>query len=159
MLQNPYLVAKIGADTAKNERTFAKKNGNYPTPRLDLPYPSRCTGRVAEVNVSVHPAKDEPSEIWPACQSLNAPSPGSKGAEPWARLPNRRQHSLCDRNASQWRRSPSPSHSLPFRSRPLHNHLSMFGPTQSNCLTTFWQTVRDSLSRPTFATKDLLELG
>ena len=35
MLQNKYLVAKIGADTAENERNFAEilpKIGNYPTP-------------------------------------------------------------------------------------------------------------------------------
>ena len=34
MLQNAYLVAKIGADTAANERNFAEilpKTGNYPT--------------------------------------------------------------------------------------------------------------------------------
>ena len=34
MLQNAYLLAKIGADTAENERNFAEilpKNGNYPT--------------------------------------------------------------------------------------------------------------------------------
>ena len=34
MLQNAYFVAKIGADTAENERNFAKilpKIGNYPT--------------------------------------------------------------------------------------------------------------------------------
>ena len=34
MLQNAYFLAKIGADTAENERHFAKilpKTGNYPT--------------------------------------------------------------------------------------------------------------------------------
>ena len=34
MLQNAYLLAKIGADTAENEQHFAKilpKTGNYPT--------------------------------------------------------------------------------------------------------------------------------
>ena len=34
MLQNAYLLAKIGADTAENERIFAEKLpkiGNYPT--------------------------------------------------------------------------------------------------------------------------------
>ena len=34
MLQNAYLLAKIGADTAENERHFAEKLpkiGNYPT--------------------------------------------------------------------------------------------------------------------------------
>ena len=34
MLQNAYFLAKIGADTAENERKFAKnwpKIGNYPT--------------------------------------------------------------------------------------------------------------------------------
>ena len=34
MLKNAYLVAKIGADTAENERNFAEnlpKIGNYPT--------------------------------------------------------------------------------------------------------------------------------
>ena len=37
MLQNAYLLAKIGADTAENERNFAEnlpKIGNYPTVRL-----------------------------------------------------------------------------------------------------------------------------
>ena len=41
MLQNAYLVAKIGADTAANERNFAEilpKTGNYPTG--PLPYGS-----------------------------------------------------------------------------------------------------------------------
>ena len=40
MLQNAYLLAKIGADTAENERTFAEnlpQTGNYPTgPSLSL---------------------------------------------------------------------------------------------------------------------------
>ena len=39
MLQNAYFLAKIGADTAKNERNFAEflpKIGNYPAP-LPLP--------------------------------------------------------------------------------------------------------------------------
>ena len=34
MLQNAYLLAKIGADTAENERTFTEflpKTGKYPT--------------------------------------------------------------------------------------------------------------------------------
>ena len=34
MLQNAYFLAKIGADTAKNEQNFAEilpKTGNYPT--------------------------------------------------------------------------------------------------------------------------------
>ena len=34
MLQNAYLLAKIGADTAENEQHFAEilpKTGNYPT--------------------------------------------------------------------------------------------------------------------------------
>ena len=34
MLQNAYFLAKIGADTAENERNFAEnlpKSGNYPT--------------------------------------------------------------------------------------------------------------------------------
>ena len=39
MLQNAYLLAKIGADTAENERNFAEilpKIGNYPTgPKSD----------------------------------------------------------------------------------------------------------------------------
>ena len=37
MLQNAYLLAKIGADTAENERTFAEilpKFGNYPTGKV-----------------------------------------------------------------------------------------------------------------------------
>ena len=42
MLQNAYLLAKIGADTAENERNLAEnlpKNGNYPTD--PLPYRGR----------------------------------------------------------------------------------------------------------------------
>jgi hypothetical protein len=46
MLQNAYLLAKIGADTAENERKFAEnlpKIGNYPTgaqgDREDAPGP------------------------------------------------------------------------------------------------------------------------
>ena len=34
MMQNAYLLAQIGADTAENERNFTRnleKNGNYPT--------------------------------------------------------------------------------------------------------------------------------
>ena len=37
MLQNAYFLAKIGADTAENDRKFAEnlpKNGNYPTIHL-----------------------------------------------------------------------------------------------------------------------------
>ena len=40
MLQNTYLLAKIGADTAENERNFAEnlpKIGNYPTGPLPGP--------------------------------------------------------------------------------------------------------------------------
>ena len=39
MLQNAYFLAKIGADTAENERIFAEilpKLGNYPTGRPPL---------------------------------------------------------------------------------------------------------------------------
>ena len=44
MLQNAYFLAKIGADTAENERHFAEslpKIGNYPTgpPRVPGPRP------------------------------------------------------------------------------------------------------------------------
>ena len=51
MLQNAYLLAKIGADTAENERNFAEnlpKIGNYPPGQL--PYgalnPDRAGGLV-----------------------------------------------------------------------------------------------------------------
>ena len=40
MLQKAYLLAKIGADTAENERNFANiwpKIGNYPMGRLEGP--------------------------------------------------------------------------------------------------------------------------
>ena len=40
MLQNAYLLAKIGADTAENEQHFAEilpKIGNYPTGRSTVP--------------------------------------------------------------------------------------------------------------------------
>ena len=53
MLQNAYLFAKIGADTAENERNFAEnlqKIGNYPTGPKRVPLlpplardPSRAT--------------------------------------------------------------------------------------------------------------------
>ena len=46
MLQNAYLVAEIGADTAENERHFAENlptTGNYPTG--PLPYGSAAGGR------------------------------------------------------------------------------------------------------------------
>ena len=45
MLKNAYLLAKIGADTAENERNFAEnlpKIGNYPTG--PLPYGRRRRG-------------------------------------------------------------------------------------------------------------------
>ena len=45
MLKNPYLLAKIGADTAENERNFAEnlpRIGNYPTG--PLPYGSSTRG-------------------------------------------------------------------------------------------------------------------
>ena len=41
MLQNAHLLAKIGADTAENERNFAEnlpKIGNYPTGPLPVGY-------------------------------------------------------------------------------------------------------------------------
>ena len=47
MLKNAYLLAKIGADTAENERHFAKmlpRIGNYPTgatPLRDIAFESR----------------------------------------------------------------------------------------------------------------------
>ena len=51
MLQNAYFLAKIGADTAENERNFAEilpKIGNYPTRRaaVALPTPSLRTSGV-----------------------------------------------------------------------------------------------------------------
>ena len=54
MLQNAYLVAKIGADTAENEQHFAEilpKIGNYPTGRLTpragraAPWPGASSAR------------------------------------------------------------------------------------------------------------------
>ena len=50
MLQNAYFLAKIGADTAENERTFAKKLSTtlqlpYPTLLLLLLLVSRVSGR------------------------------------------------------------------------------------------------------------------
>ena len=42
MLENAYLLAKIGADTAENEQHFAEilpKTGNYPTGPLAGPRP------------------------------------------------------------------------------------------------------------------------
>ena len=44
MLQNAYLLAKIGADTAENERNFAEilpKFGNYPTGPLPVSFSAR----------------------------------------------------------------------------------------------------------------------
>ena len=44
MLQNAYFLAKIGADTAENERNFAEnlpKIGNYPTGPLPVGLPAR----------------------------------------------------------------------------------------------------------------------
>ena len=53
MLQNAYLLAKIGADTAENERHFAEilpKIGNYPTgaARGDLPPAGAGAGAAAD---------------------------------------------------------------------------------------------------------------
>ena len=48
MLQNAYSLAKIGADTAENERHFAEilpKIGNYPTGPLPLLAASRAARR------------------------------------------------------------------------------------------------------------------
>ena len=48
MLQNAYLLAKIGADTAENERKFAEnlpKLGNYPTGPLRVPTPGGARQR------------------------------------------------------------------------------------------------------------------
>ena len=50
MLQNAYLVAKIGADAAENEPHFAEilpKTGNYPSPERLL-QPRRRSGDGAE---------------------------------------------------------------------------------------------------------------
>ena len=57
MLQNAYFFAKIGADTAENERNFAEllpKAGNYPTGRR------RCTrSRRASLDAAVRGARAE----------------------------------------------------------------------------------------------------
>ena len=48
MLQNAYLLAKIGADTAENERNFAEnlpKIGNYPTGPLPYGAAAACAAR------------------------------------------------------------------------------------------------------------------
>ena len=48
MLQNAYLLAKIGADTAENERKFADilpKLGNYPTGPTTVGRPARARER------------------------------------------------------------------------------------------------------------------
>ena len=47
MLQNAYFLAKIGADTAENERHFAEilpKTGNYPTGPPGRARPGRVPG-------------------------------------------------------------------------------------------------------------------
>ena len=48
MLQNAYLLAKIGADTAENEQHFAEilpKIGNYPTSPPPLHHPDEAPDR------------------------------------------------------------------------------------------------------------------
>ena len=63
MLQNAYLLAKIGADTAENDQHFAEnlsKTGNYPTgPRSEpsgLP-PSRRAGGAAPPAEAIVPRR------------------------------------------------------------------------------------------------------
>ena len=58
MLQNAYFLAKIGADTAENERNFAKnlpKSGNYPTGPPGAPRP-----REPRPKPKARPARDPP---------------------------------------------------------------------------------------------------
>ena len=56
MLQNAYLLAKIGADTAENERNFAPKNcpkiGKYP--------PTRCAPRGPAAEPPAHGPRRHP---------------------------------------------------------------------------------------------------
>ena len=63
MLQNAYLLAKIGADTAENERKFAENLptiGNYPTgPLTGL----QGSLHVQQLDVSIVPAKIPNSRI------------------------------------------------------------------------------------------------
>ena len=57
MLQNAYLVAKIGADTAENERTFAEKNPQKLATTLRVHCPGRASAwSSAQVLVGDAPA-------------------------------------------------------------------------------------------------------
>ena len=64
MLQNAYLIAKIGADTAENEQHFAEilpKIGNYPTGSLSYPTSTVPTGRSEPATVGLPAAELEAS--------------------------------------------------------------------------------------------------
>ena len=67
MLQNAYFLAKIGADTAENERNFAEilpKIGNYPTgPLRGQPVDLRHLRRADLRAVAVGPV-DPGGEVW-----------------------------------------------------------------------------------------------
>ena len=63
MLQNAYLLAKIGADTAENERNFAEilpNIGNYPT-GLDAPGGLRLA-HLLHVDREVDTQRPEPGQ-------------------------------------------------------------------------------------------------
>ena len=56
MLQNAYLLAKIGADTAENEQHFAEilpKNGNYPTALTGVPVPGSYDTAASKIVLNV----------------------------------------------------------------------------------------------------------
>ena len=73
MLKNAYLLAKIGADTAENERNFAEnlpKIGNYPTgPHVSAATRAARTSRAASTPRSSAAAT---SPKYQRCRSWNA---------------------------------------------------------------------------------------
>ena len=66
MLQNAYLLAKIGADTAENEQHFAEilpKIGNYPTgPGSQMPKVDDLQASIEQQEVSGSFTR---AELWP----------------------------------------------------------------------------------------------
>ena len=71
MLQNAYLLAKVGADTAENEQHFAEilpKLGNYPTDRADKRSSEEAADRTTGGADGLEPGEGEVEGAVPECQ-------------------------------------------------------------------------------------------
>ena len=94
MLQNAYLLAKIGADTGENERNFAKN--------WQLPYALK---RLSEVEGESNEWKKRPSLHTLTLEVIKRETENEAQQDLWATLANRQKNAeppCCSANPRDW---------------------------------------------------------